>query len=124
MRSIRIWITGMLLTVASGLWAQAAYDFIVRNWHFSASNYCIYPDSIQQEQTPPPAGKRPFYLSHYSRHGSRYLNNRKGYDIPYKMLCKAYSTGQLTALGKDIKNQLAHIIRDSEGRWGDLSGSN
>ena len=121
MRSIRIWITGMLLTVASGLWAQAAYDFIVRNWHFSASNYCIYPDSIQQEQTPPPAGKRPFYLSHYSRHGSRYLNNRKGYDIPYKMLCKADSTGQLTALGKDIKNQLAHIIRDSEGRWGDLS---
>ena len=122
MRNIRIWITVMLLATAGGIWAQDAYDFIVRNRNFSASNYCVYPDSIQHRQTPPPAGKRPFYLSHYGRHGSRYLSNRIAYDTPYKMLCKADSMGQLTALGKSVKQELQQIIDDSEGRWGDLSG--
>ena len=102
--------------------AQNAYDFISQNRNFSASNYCVYPDSVHYRQTPPPAGKRPFYLSHYGRHGSRYLSNRKGYDIPYQMMCKADSLGLLTPLGKYVKQQLHDIIVDSEGRWGDLSG--
>lgn len=121
MRSIRIQMTAMLLMLATMLWAQSAYDYIVRNRYFSASNYCVYPDSVQRQQTPPPDNTRPFYLSHYGRHGSRYLNNRTGYDTPYKMLCKADSLGQLTALGKRVKQQLRLIINDSEGRWGDLS---
>lgn len=104
------------------LCAQSAFEHIVRNRYFSASNYCIYPDSITPKMTPPPDGKRPFYISHYGRHGSRYLNNRKGYDIPYQMLCKADSMGELTEQGKQVKQQLALIISDSEGRWGDLSG--
>lgn len=120
-QNVRIWLTGVLLTVANALWAQAAYDFISRNWHFSASNYSIYPDSVQQDLTPPPAGKHPFYLSHYGRHGSRYLNRRMAYDIPYQMLCRADSAGQLTALGKRVKAELATVIAGSEGRWGDLS---
>lgn len=115
-------MTVSLLLTVSGLWAQSAYDFIVHNRNFSASNYCIYPDSIQYQQTPPPAGKRPFYLSHYGRHGSRYLSNRIGYDTPYRMLCKADSLGQLTVLGKSVKQELEQIINDSEGRWGDLTG--
>ena len=109
----------MLVTT---LWAQSAYDYIVRNRNFSASNYCIYPDSAEYQQTPPPRGMRPFYLWHYGRHGSRYLSNRIGYDTPYKMLCKADSMGQLTALGKHVKQELQQIISDSEGRWGDLTG--
>lgn len=121
MRSIRIQLTMMLLMVATMLWAQSVYDHIVRDRNFSASNYCVYPDSMEYRQTPPPADKHPFYLSHYGRHGSRYLNSRVAYDTPYKMLCKADSMGQLTALGKQVKQQLQEIINDSEGRWGDLS---
>ena len=90
----------LLLTVVSlSCAAQNAFDFITKNRNFSASNYCIYPDSIQPQMTPPPAGKQPFYISHYGRHGSRYLSNRKGYDIPYNMLCKADSMNQLTPIG-------------------------
>ena len=121
MRSVRIQMIMMLLMLANTLWAQSAYDFIVRNRNFSASNYSVYPDSTEYHQTPPPADKHPFYLSHYGRHGSRYLNNRIAYDTPYTMLCKADSMGQLTALGKSVKQQLQQIISDSEGRWGDLS---
>ena len=128
MRSVRIHVTVVLLLTFiichlsfSPAGAQSAYDYIVRNRNFSASNYCVYPDSAEYRQTPPPADKHPFYLSHYGRHGSRYLNNRTGYDTPYKMLCKADSMGQLTPLGKYVKQQLHLIISDSEGRWGDLS---
>ena len=70
--------------------SRRAFDRISKDRRLSASNYCIYPDSIFP-QTPPPEGKLPFYISHYGRHGSRYLNNRKGYDVPYKMMAKADS---------------------------------
>ena len=103
-------------------YAQSVFDLITQDRNFSASNYCIYPDSVQNIMTPPPAGKRPFYISHYGRHGSRYLSNRKGYDIPYKMLCKADSLDELTPIGQDVLHALKAIISDTEGRWGDLSG--
>ncbi len=121
MRSSRVQMTVMLLLLAAMSWAQSAYEHIARDHIFSASNYCVYPDSTVYRQTLPPANKHPFYLSHYGRHGSRYLNKRSAYDMPYEMLCKADSMGQLTALGKQVKQQLQEIINDSEGRWGDLS---
>ncbi len=102
--------------------ALSAFEKIRQNRNFSASNYCIYPDSTLPALTPAPQGKKPFYISHYGRHGSRYLSNRKGYDIPYRMLQKADSLGLLTQIGKDALSELRHIIDDSEGRWGDLSG--
>ena len=112
----------LLGMVVSG-YAQtySAFDRISKDRRFSASNYCIYPDTLLMKQTPPPARKRPFYISHYGRHGSRYLSNRKGYDIPYKMLQEADSLGKLTSTGKEVLRQLKEIINDSEGRWGDLS---
>ena len=126
MRNVRLLLT-LLLTVAGALGCEAqvksaAFDLITSNRNFSASNYCIYPDSIQPHMTPPPAGKRPFYISHYGRHGSRYLSNRKGYDIPYRHLCKADSLNLLTDTGKRVKREMEDIIADSEGRWGDLTG--
>ena len=121
MRGLRIQTTVILLILATTIWAQTAYDTIVSNRYFSASNYCVYPINPSKKLTPPPSGMQPFYLSHYGRHGSRYLSNRSAYDTPYQMLCKADSMGQLTELGKQVKQQLQDIISDSEGRWGDLS---
>ena len=100
----------------------SAFALISKNRNFSASNFCIYPDSVQMQMTPPPAGKRPFYISHYGRHGSRYLSNRKAYDLPYTMLCRADSLDELTPIGQDVLRELRAIIDDSEGRWGDLTG--
>jgi len=111
-----------LLLVAAGCWAQSAFKLISRNRNISASNYCIYPDSVETPMTPAPEGKKPFYLSHYGRHGSRYLNTRKGYDIPYRILSKADSLDKLTPKGQQVLQDLTLIIRESEGRWGDLTG--
>ena len=116
----------LLLTAFSALWsvvvAQSAFDMIQRDRNLSASNYCIYPDSALAPLTPAPEGKQPFYISHYGRHGSRYLSNRKGYDVPYNYLRRADSLGLLTPKGQEVYKEICKIIDDSEGRWGDLSG--
>jgi hypothetical protein len=112
----------MACLLASVAQAQPALDVISRNRNFAAGNYSIYPDTLSHPMTPPPAGKKPFYISHYGRHGSRYLNNRKGFDIPYKMLCSADSMGELTDVGKKVLEKMRLILDDSENRWGDLTG--
>ena len=115
----------LLFSPIGALRAQSAFELISRHRNLSASNYCIYPDSILEAHpalTPAPEGKKPFYLSHYGRHGSRYLSNRIGYDIPYGLLSRADSMQLLTTLGQQVKQELKDIIDDSEGRWGDLTG--
>ena len=92
-------LIAILLAGTIGVRAQQALDIIRKNPSFAVTNYALYPDSAIRPMTPPPAGKKPFYLSHYGRHGSRYINKRMGYDIPYIMMCRADSLGQLTPTG-------------------------
>ncbi len=119
-----LWAVLCVLLSASPLSGsgQNAFELICKNRNMAASNYLVYPDSVQQQLTPPPAGKKPFYISHYGRHGSRYLSNRKGYDVPYNMLCRADSMNALTPIGRRVLQELRNIIEDAEDRWGDLSG--
>ncbi len=111
----------LLLTLVVYTHAQPALEIIKANHSFAASNYCIYPDSALPQLTPAPEGKRPFYISHYGRHGSRYIENRKGFDIPHKMLCKADSMNELTDVGKRVLSMMKRIFADTENRWGDLT---
>lgn len=101
--------------------AQPALQAIRQNRNIAASNYCVYPDQAIRQQTPPPAGKRPFHISHYGRHGSRYLSNRKAYDIPFYALSRADSLGKLTDAGREVLRQVALVRQDAVGRWGDLT---
>ena len=111
----------ILCLLSSGT-AQSVREMIKKDPSYAACNYRIYPDSVEMPMTPAPEGKHPFYISHYGRHGSRYINNRKGYDLPYKMMLKADSLGLLTTAGHQVLKQIRTIINDSEGQWGDLTG--
>lgn len=102
--------------------AQTVRECIAQNRFFPASNYSVYPDTALLPLTDAPVGKHPFYISHYGRHGSRYLSNRKAYDIPYMTLLRADSLDNLTDIGREVMRQLKNIIDDAEDRWGDLSG--
>lgn len=110
----------ILLVITTTISGQTVLDIIKDNPRMAASNYYNYPFP-NKDQTPPPPGKRPFYISHYGRHGSRFLDNRKGYDIPYNYLAKGDSAGVLTPLGKDVLNKMRTIIAGAEGYWGTLS---
>lgn len=117
-------ITGLLLCalfVMASVRAQSALDTISRNPNYAAGNYALYPDTIHGQLTPPPPGKHAFYISHYGRHGSRYLNDRSAYDIPHKMLSQADSLGALTPIGHQVLQNIQSIIAFSDKQWGDLS---
>ena len=121
---LHIFIT-ILFTFHSSLFtsrAQTVYDIIKQKPAYASCNYDTYPDSIPDNLTPAPQGKQPFYISHYGRHGSRYINRRSGYDIPYKMMVQANEVDELTAAGKQVLEEMNLILDDSEDRWGDLTG--
>lgn len=118
----RFYITAIFLLVVLCVQAQSVKDIIKKDPSYAACNYRIYPDSVEMPMTPAPEGKHPFYISHYGRHGSRYINNRDGYDIPYQMMLRADSMGQLTPTGHKVLKEIELIIEDSEGQWGDLTG--
>ena len=113
----------LLLLIATLLpaGAQTVIDLIREKPQYASCNYNTYPDSIKAKQTPAPQGKHPFYISHYGRHGSRYINNRSGFDIPYKMMLHADSVEELTPIGKRVLEEARLIMADTEGQWGDLT---
>ena len=101
--------------------AQTVMDLIREKPQYASCNYNTYPDSIVTELTPAPEGKKPFYLSHYGRHGSRYISSRSGYDIPYTMMNHADSVDELTPTGRRVLEEMRLIMADTERRWGELT---
>ena len=118
-----------LLTVLLSLltshvaWAQSKVMQLIEQMpSYASCNYHVYPDSITTPLTPSPAGKKPFYISHYGRHGSRYISSRSGYDIPYVMMLQADSLDELTPAGQKVLHEMNRIMQDTENRWGELTG--
>ena len=65
-----------------------------------------------------PEGYEPFYISHYGRHGSRWLTN----DDRYIWVNKHFEDQKnLTKLGKSVRKRLAKIWKDAKGNGGKLT---
>ena len=71
--------------------------------------------------SPSPKGYKPFYLSHYGRHGARYAWQSDLYERLNNILTKAEQEDNLTALGKDYKSRFDGLYPDVRYRVGDLS---
>lgn len=110
----------ILCSLALGMGAQTAKEEIFADVHRSAANYYAYPvPSV--EQTAPPAGYKPFYLSHYARHGSRFLINPDDYEKPLAVMREADGNGVLTELGKKTLCILDSVSRVAQNRYGELT---
>ena len=116
----RIFLLFFAAAWAVGLAAQSAKEEIKKNVYLSASN-CVAYYGPQQKLTPAPKGMKPFYISHYGRHGSRFLINQPEYTYPYESLLRADSLGKLTELGKDVLRRVALIRQEADGRLGELT---
>ena len=100
--------------------AQSVQEDLKRDIRYSASNQMAYPTPTQA-LTPAPEGYKPFYISHYGRHGSRYLINPKDYSYPHEVLKSADSAGVLTPLGKNVLKRYEIIIQEADNRYGELT---
>jgi len=119
---MRKWVLAAVISLLlTPIYAQTAYDEIDKNILLSASNYMAYPGPTQRRLTPAPRGYKPFYISHYGRHGSRFHSKPSIYNDPYHTLYRADTLGKLTAAGKDVLQRLEIIRHDAENRWGELT---
>ena len=101
--------------------AVDARQQIKENIYRSASNYYAYPGPQQKNLTPAPKGYEPYYISHYGRHGSRYLVSRDDYDKAWKTLLRADSVGKLTDYGKDVLRRVVMLRNEADHRRGELT---
>lgn len=116
----RIALLILLLSQALFISAQTARDDIKANVLRAASNHHAYPGP-SKVLTAAPEGKTPFYISHYGRHGSRYLCGANEYTNPLGVLQKADKYGKLTELGKDVLRRVKAMTDEADKRAGELT---
>ena len=95
------------LALTTGLTAQTAREEIAANKYLAGSNYLDYDNyPATQQLTPAPKGYVPFYMSHYGRHGSRWLISTDSYTSVTRPLQQAQKAGKLTPKGEEVLRQV------------------
>ena len=112
-----------LAYVAIGATAQqTAKEELKANVYLSASNYLDYDRQLVVEPlTAAPKGYEPFYMSHYGRHGSRWLIGENEYSAPMNILRDAQRAGKLTAEGEATLQKIEAFYPMTINRLGELT---
>ena len=80
--------------------------------------YNMYPESPALPGAPP-KGYKPFYISHFGRHGARY--GLGGYETLYHRFDKAHEQHLLTPYGEAFRQRYRRMYPSMRDRAGDLS---
>ena len=111
-----------LFVIASTTYSQTIKDKINNNFNLSASHYTAYIEpSADYKLTPTPKGYEPFYISHYGRHGSRWLIGENDYTDIIDILGRADKYGKLTTDGQQTLQIVKTFYERSKNRMGDLT---
>ncbi len=115
-------LTLILALCALSVAAQSSEEIKSFDNLFQYELYRPYPaENRDIKYTPAPKGYKPFYLSHLSRHGSRWHSSHSAYTYPLSVLEKAEKNGELTEVGKRYLADARTITADAENRAGELS---
>ena len=87
----------------------------------TATNLYAYPTPQGITYTKPPRGYKPFHISAYARHGSRFHASADKYTYPLDALARADSAGRLTPLGREVLLTIDTLYRMAHKRIGDLT---
>ena len=87
-------ILGLACTLTVGAQSKQAFEKtaleeITADKFLAGGNAVDYDRLPRKALTPAPKNYEPFYLSHYGRHGSRWLLNDRDYSSPITTLCDA-----------------------------------
>ena len=100
--------------------AQTSRAELLAHPELATGNYCNYPEPTGHI-TPPPEGYVPFYVSHYGRHGARYMTDDDHYKYVIGKMDSAQACGRLTDRGKEVLQLLKVAAEDARRRDGDLT---
>ncbi len=125
-------LCALLMSLVSPAQTAAPYSVLTHNttareeldatpW-LAGSNYLDYDRQLPSfKYTHAPKGYEPFYMSHYGRHGSRWLIGRDDYERVLRPLRKARQQGKLTREGQETLRLLELFNKGTHQRLGDLS---
>ena len=106
--------------MAAPMKAQTSRAELLAHMDLAAGNYCNYPNPTGHV-TPAPDGYEPFYVSHYGRHGARYMTDNKAYKYTIGKMDSAQATGGLTSYGQEVLIRLKLAADNANHRAGDLT---
>ena len=110
------------MTAQTATFTKSAKEEIAENRYLAGSNYLDYDRQLSTTPlTPAPKGYVPYYMSHYGRHGSRWLINEGEYRSPINTLRDARDQGKLTAEGLEVLRKLEEFLPTTVKRLGDLT---
>ena len=111
MRKITLTIISACLLMASLMRAQS--------WSPERSGGVYYAYPVESSQNVHiPDGFDVFYISHYGRHGSRWLPDQHRYDW---VMVQFDDDKNLTKAGRRLKKTLRKIVKDADGNAGQLT---
>lgn len=116
----KLLLTVILSVAALPVCAQTTREEMSADPCKTGGVYFAYP-SVSADNTAAPKGYKPFHISHYGRHGSRYLISDNDYNWVAALLNRANDSNALTPLGVDFKSRLDSLMVETRGRGGDLS---
>ena len=118
----RITVIALSLLCCGSVTAQTAQEEIKANRYLSGSNYLDYDRQLSTTPlTAAPKDYEPFYMSHYGRHGSRWLIGEGDYTNPLNTMRDADAAGKLTPEGKAVLQKLEAFYPTTIKRLGELT---
>ena len=112
-------LTALVCTVTP-VKAQTSRAELLAHMELASGNYCNYPLPTGQI-TPAPDGYEPFYVSHYGRHGARYMTGSKPFRYVIGKMDSAQAKGLLTEKGEEVLARVKVAAADAWHRDGDLT---
>lgn len=109
MKYLTLWFVALFGGLS--LAGQATKEEMLATPEKTAGVYYAYPAPKEYVATPPPKGYVPFYISHFGRHGSRFLLEETEYTEVLALMEKAEAADALTPLGKDALQRLRRSMR-------------
>lgn len=119
-RHISILIGLFLSTGCIYAQAQRFIDALAENPDVAACNYRSY-EYVETELTPAPKGYKPFYISHYSRHGSRYHTSESYFRMCMPLMARCDSLGLLSDDGREWYEDARTVLEEHKGMFGMLT---
>ncbi len=111
----------LLAALSLSLGAQEAVVQLFTENPDRAANNMHYYEFNPIEDTPAPKGFKPFYISHYGRHGSRYEQNSTFARAALEGFFHLDSLGLLTQQGKRLYEQVNRVVEAHKGMEGSLT---
>lgn len=102
--------------------AQTLHQRMISEPRVGAGIYCPYNFTNEgQTYSPPLKGYKPFYISHFGRHGSRYFSGYHNMQPTVDCFEAAKAQGLLTARGDSLYSAIMAIYQEHQSMLGELA---